>query len=174
MEACEAWLILLGKVFNGTTYRRFGTSYWIWFDFDFFFFSLSCHRDEEKLDKYLDPTVLPESLGKMMEILNNSVLVDALWQSIYASSSKIPKTTGMTLWKEILSSSCSCDKVSVQHSYCGGLHFLLMRVCWRWSCKSYIRERCTVTGEALHWYISVRYSQLKCSQKICQAGWIVY
>lgn len=50
-----------------------------------------------------------------MEILNNMVSVDALWQSIYASLSKIHKTTGMSLWKEILSSSCSCDKVSVQH-----------------------------------------------------------
>lgn len=48
------------------------------FDFILNVFLLSCSRSEEKLNKCLDPTVLPESIGKMMEILNNIVSVDAL------------------------------------------------------------------------------------------------
>lgn len=45
--------------------------------FEFFVF-LSCNGSEEKLHKYLGPAVLPESIGKMMAILNKLVSVDAL------------------------------------------------------------------------------------------------
>lgn len=102
--------------------------------------------------------------------------MDALWQSIYASSSKIQKTTGMILWKEILFSSCSCDKASVHHRS----PFLAMKSVedfhfpdTRESLLVMIMEdsRCRVTEEALHWYTSVRRSQLKRSQKGCKAGW---
>lgn len=33
---------------------------------------------EENLNKYLDPVVLPESVGTIMKILNNFISVDAL------------------------------------------------------------------------------------------------
>lgn len=67
-------------------------------------FFLGCNKSEENLNKYLDPTILPESMGKITEILNNFISVDALWQSVDASSSKIPHTTGIILLKENLSS----------------------------------------------------------------------
>lgn len=45
--------------------------------FEFFVF-LSCNGSEEKLHKYLGPAVLPESIGKIMAILNKFISVDAL------------------------------------------------------------------------------------------------
>lgn len=59
---------------------------------------------EENLNKYLDPVILPESMGTIMKILNNFISVDALWQSVDARSSKIRHTTGIILLKENLSS----------------------------------------------------------------------
>lgn len=59
---------------------------------------------EENLNKYLDPIILPESVGKIKKILNNFISVDALWQSVDARSSKSPHTTGIILLKENLSS----------------------------------------------------------------------
>lgn len=70
----------------------------------FWYFFLRCNKSEGNLDKYLDPTVLPKNMGKIMEILNNFISVVALWQSVDAISSKIPHATGIVLLKENLSS----------------------------------------------------------------------
>lgn len=76
----------------------------IWLDLILFcYFFLRCNKNEENLDKYLDPTILPKSMGKIMEILNNFISVVALWQSVDAISSEIPHTIGIVLLKENLS-----------------------------------------------------------------------
>lgn len=73
--------------------------------------------------------MLTKSTGEVMEIFNDLISVPGIVILLVAATNsiKIHMITGMILQKEIsLSSSCSCNELTVQYSllwcrYCGGL-----------------------------------------------------